>query len=254
MLRFPGYSAGSICTRMGQLYIGLSGYSYKPWQGDGKFYPSEIKAPQFLAYYATRYRSVEMDGTWYRMPSEKAVETWLAETPDSFKFCFKAHRQVTHYARLKPEAQDPLRFMLGRLGPLAKAGKLGPILVQLPPNLRRDDDRLRAFFDEAPTGFEYAIEFRHDSWKAPEVEQILADRSVAWVAAETDEAPAERRNTAPLVYARLRKLEYTNEELDKWVNWFNEQTAAGKHCYVYCKHEDDGEPWLWADRIVAGAR
>lgn len=233
---------------MSQVYIGLSGFSYKPWQGEGRFYPPELKQKEFLGFYSERYRAVEMDGTWYRMPGEDAVTSYKAGAPEGFKFCFKAHRQVTHMARLKPEAIDPLKFMLKRLEPMRE--HLGPILLQLPPNLKRDDARLKAFLAELPKEIpaqkQWAIEFRNETWHDDAVEAILRENNIAWVAADTDEAAAQRRDTADFVYARLRRSEYTPEQLDSWANYFN---GRGKECMVFCKHEDDGSPWIWADQL-----
>lgn len=240
------------------VWIGLSGYSYKPWQGEGRFYPPELKQTQFLDYYRDRYHAVEMDGTWYRMPGEKAVEDWDAKTSEDFRFTFKLHRKITHMSRLKLDSLDALRFMLKRLGPLAAAGKLGPLLVQLPPNFRRNDERLHEFVANLPQEIEgvaslprplrFAIEFRHDSWETAEVESILRAGNVAWVAADTDEAPAQRRDTADFHYARLRKSAYDAQALRDWAAYFR---ATSKECFVYCKHEDDGAPWIWADQLIA---
>jgi len=247
---------------MGQtkLWIGLSGYSYKPWQGEGRFYPPELKQADFLGFYAGRYRAVEMDGTWYRMPGEKAVEEWGAKSPREFRFSFKLHRQITHMARLKLESIDSLKFMLKRLGPLAAQGRLGPLLIQLPPNMKRSDERLTQFLDSLPVEvegvpalarpLEWAVEFRHDSWNVAEVEEIMRAHGVAWVAADTDEAAAQRRDTGSCHYARLRRSEYSKDDLAGWLRYF---TGTGKDCYVYCKHEDEGAPWIWADLLSHGA-
>ena len=237
--------------KMQQVHVGLSGYSYKPWQGEGRFYPAELKQKEFLKFYSGRYDTVEMDGTWYRMPSEEAVQAWLEGSPEDFSFSFKAHRTITHVRRLKPEVQESLEFMLKRLSPILKAGKMSALLVQLPPNLKRDDERLAAFFENAMKAVDglpvrYAIEFRHESWNAPEVETILREHSVAWVAAETDETPAQKRDTADFVYARLRKSEYSGEDLQAWAEYF---LTTKKDCFVYCKHEDEGSPWVWADEL-----
>lgn len=233
---------------MAKVYIGLSGFSYKPWQGEGRFYPPELKQKEFFDFYAKRYGAVEMDGTWYRMPQEAAVASYKAAAPDGFKFCFKAHRQVTHMARLKPEAIDPLKFMLKRLEPMREF--LGPILLQLPPNLKRSDDRLITFLDELPKEIpaqkQWAIEFRNETWHDDAVETIMRDRNVAWVAADTDEAAAQRRDTADFQYSRLRRTEYDADQLRNWSDYF---LSLKKDCFVYCKHEDDGAPWIWADAL-----
>ena len=127
---------------MASIHIGLSGYSYKPWQGPKRFYPSGLKQSEFLEYYATRYDTVELDGLWYRFPTLSSVTKWTDQTPEHFVFSAKAHRQITHVKRLRPEAVPFLHTMLDHLAPLAAKRKLGPILLQLPPNLKRDNARL----------------------------------------------------------------------------------------------------------------
>lgn len=242
---------------MAKAWIGLSGYSYKPWQGEGRFYPVGLKQTQFLSFYCDRYDAVEMDGSWYRVPSEKAVAEWNEKSPDTFKFSFKLHRTITHIGRLKLDNLDLLKFMLKRLGPLAKVDKLGPLLIQLPPHMKRNDERIRDFFENLPTSIEgveslpspleWAIEFRNDSWHDPEVESILREHGIGWVAADTDENNAQRRDTADFHYARLRKSDYTPEMLKEWCAYFQ---GSGKPCYVYCKHEDEEAPWEWADQML----
>jgi len=235
---------------MARAYVGLSGYSYKPWQGPGRFYPPTLKQAGFLGYYATRYDTVELDGVWYRLPSEKAVAEWVAATPDHFIFAPKVHRQITHRLRLKPECYDFIQFMLKRLQSLISANRLGPLLVQLPPNLSRDDDRLMAFLEHLPTSARWAIEFRHDSWHDPAVESLLRRFNASWVAADTDDRPAECRDTADFWYVRLRRSAYDEVNLQEWAAKFRKMVEEGKSCYVYCKHEDEGSPWVWADRLA----
>ena len=233
------------------VHVGLSGFSYKPWQGEGRFYPKELKAKDFLRFYSERYDAVEMDGTWYRMPTEAGVTGWKEATPTQFTFCCKVHRDISHMRRLKPEAQESLKFMQGRLKPLADVDKLGPFLVQLPPNMKRNDERLAEFLAASPMGFRYALEFRHESWNAPEVEAILGQYNAAWVAAQTDEAEAQKRDTADFAYARLRKSEYDRGELADWAAYFR---SLGKPTYVFLKHEDEGSPWLFADELLRHLR
>ena len=235
---------------MARSHIGLSGYSYKAWQGPGRFYPDGLKQPQFLSYYAGCYDTVELDGTWYRMPSEAMVSAWMGHTQDGFLFAPKAHRQITHLRRLKPEALESVGAMIERLAPLMAAGRLGPILLQLPPNLRRDDGRLDAFLSGLPEGLRWAMEFRNPSWNVEEIETLLRKHGVAWVAAETDESPAERRDTAAFRYARLRRSAYDEEALRGWAQWCHEAVNAGQDCFVFLKHEDEGAPWIWANRLL----
>src|SRR5215210_6755681 len=212
---------------MAKIFIGLSGYSYKAWQGPMRFYPPGLKATGFLSYYATRYQTVELDGVWYRLPTDQAVESWNHQTPAGFLYAPKAHRQITHVRRLKPEGLSTLNAMLERFAPLREAGKLGPILLQLPPNLKRDDTR-----------------------HAGPVEELLRQYGIAWAAVDTDEHEAEHRDTAGFRYARLRKSRYSLTELQQWGERLGEAAARGQDCFVYCKHEDEGSPWLWADELL----
>lgn len=235
---------------MAKISIGLSGYSYKAWQGPDRFYPADIKTAGFLSYYATRYPTVELDGIWYRLPTDKAVQAWIGQTPSGFLYAPKAHRQITHVRRLKPEGLPTLQVMLERLAPLREAGKLGPILLQLPPNLKRDDARLATFLAALPSAHRWAMEFRHESWHEAPIEQLLRDHGVAWAAVDTDEHPAEDRDTAEFQYARLRKSDYADSELRRWAERLQQASRKGQDCFVYCKHEDEGSPWLWADELL----
>jgi len=235
---------------MADIHIGLSGFSYKPWQGPGRFYPEGLKQGEFLRYYSTRYRTVELDGIWYRFPSEQTVHSWIDQTPSNFLFAPKAHRSITHIHRLKPESYPSAQFLLERLDPLRTQGRLGPILLQLPPNLRRDDDRLQAFLAQLPKDVLWAMEFRHASWHAPEVEALLRTHNVSWAAVETDETPAERRETAGFCYVRLRRTAYSDKDLGEWAGWLKQQAMEGRECFVFCKHEDEGSPWVWADQLT----
>ena len=235
---------------MAELYVGLSGYSYKPWQGEDRFYPPDLKQKQFFNFYQKHYPAVEMDGTWYRMPGEKAVEGWDLQAEPSFRYTFKAHRNITHLGRLKVESIDSLKFMRKRLEPLEKKGLLGAIFFQLPPNFKRNDQRLREFCESLPQPFPYAMEFRNESWFVPEVESILAEHNVAWASWDTEDVPGQQRNSGNIIYSRMRRETYTDEQLGHWAKWFERALAAGKDCYVFFKHEDEGSPWIDADRLL----
>ncbi len=235
---------------MNRIHVGLSGYSYKAWQGKGRFYPEKLKSTEFLRYYAQRFSTVELDGMWYRLPTEQTVQGWLEQTHSSFIFSPKAHRRITHMHRLRPDVLPFIKTMLDRLALLIKQKRLGPILLQLPPNFARDEDRLNTFLEQVPRTVRWAIEFRHDSWHVPEVEELLRHHGVSWVAADTDEAPAQIRDTAEFWYVRLRRSEYTKATLSEWAARFTDMAQHGKDCFVYCKHEDEGSPWIWADRLL----
>jgi len=237
---------------MASLRVGLSGFSYKEWEGDGLFYPPKMKQADYFAYYASRMNALEADGTWYQMPSEKGVQTWIDQSDPNFKVSPKMHRRVTHMARLKPECIDTLKFFCKRLEPLERVGKLGAILVQLPPNLKRDDGRLAVFLAEIPhrPTLPWSIEFRNETWECPEIEAMMREYNVAWVGMDTDDDPAERRDTAAHIYIRLRRSEYSDERLREWAGYFQGKLEAGKDCYVYCKHQDAERPWEWADKLT----
>lgn len=241
---------------MANLYVGLSGYSYKPWQGEDRFYPVGLKQREFLAYYADRYRAVEMDGSWYKTPTAEAVEAYRTGTPDGFKFTFKMHRRITHLGRLKEETYDDVPFMVKRMQPLAQAGKFGCFFLQLPPNFKRNDERLDAFLRHLPRTFEsgepvrWAVEFRHESWTCPEIEAILRASNVAWVASDRDEARADRKDTADFAYVRLRRQDTDDAALDEWRRYVDSLTDQGRDVFVFCKHEDEGSPWIWADYLL----
>lgn len=235
---------------MADIRIGLSGYSYRPWQGMGRFYPEDVKPAEFLRHYATRYRAVELDGIWNRLPTTKTVQSWIDQTPARFLFSPKAHRSITHLRRLKSESYEAVRLMLDRLAPLATNGRSGPILLQLPPNLTRDDDRLGQFLAHLDRKWRWAMEFRHPSWQATEVEQLLRAHGVAWSAVETDEIAGERRTTAGFCYIRLRQSAYRPRDLRRWADWLKQQAQEGRDCFVFFKHEDEGAPWIWADQLL----
>lgn len=187
---------------------------------------------------------------WYRLPTEQTVQGWLEQTPSSFIFSPKAHRQITHMHRLRPDALLFVKTMLDRLAPVIRQKRLGPILLQLPPNFTRDDDRRNKFLEQASRTVRWAIEFRHESWHAPEVEELLRHHGVSWVAADMDKASAQIRDTAEFWHVRLRRSEYTNATLSEWAARFTDMAQHGKDCFVYCKHEDEGSPWIWADRLL----
>ncbi len=235
---------------MAKLYVGLSGYSYKPWQGEGRFYPASLKQKEFLGYYCEYYPAVEMDGTWYRMPSEAGVQGWIDGSPADFRYTFKAHRNITHIKRLKVECVEDVKFQLKRLEPMEKAGKFASLFFQLPPNFKRNDERLQEFLDGLPQGHSYALEFRNETWFVSEVEEMLRAHGVAWVAWDTDESAGQRRDTGPFLYTRLRRESYSDEQLQGWAAWFQSALDKGKDCYVFFKHEDEGSPWIDADRLL----
>lgn len=236
---------------MAQLFIGLSGYDYKDWKGEGLFYPADLPGTKFLDFYASRYNSLEFHGAFKQMLSETSVRNWLTRTPDGFRVAAKMNQVVTHFKRLKPESLETVQLFLERLKPAEDGGKLGTVYLQLPPTLKRDDALLSSFLASVPRrpSLRWSIELPHESWHVAEVEALLREYGVAWVTTELDNAETVIHDTAEHVYLRLRKLEYSEADLKRWAEYLRGQIAAGRDCYVYCRHLDTVAPWKWADRI-----
>ncbi len=227
------------------LRIGTSGYSYKEWKG--VFYPQDLKAAGMLSFYAERLGTVEINNTFYRLPTKKLLDGWASQVPDSFRFVLKVSQKITHYKRLKGTEEETgyLVESAQGLGP-----KLGALLVQIPPNLSRDDERLAAFLALLPPGMKAAFEVRNASWRVPEVFSLLEKHGVALVASQTDEEPEPGLvRTAPWGYLRLRKTSYSPEELTEW-----SRRIAGmgwEEAFVFFKHEQIA-PDL-AEKLTAAA-
>jgi uncharacterized protein YecE (DUF72 family) len=229
----------------GSLYLGTSGYSYDGWK-HGVFYPEGLKAREMLAYYASQLNSVEINYTFRRFPSEKSLDTWRSETPDGFRFMLKANQRITHFKRLA-DAGDDVRAFLERAARLGD--RLGAVLFQCPPSLAYDEALITSFIDALPTESRAAMEFRHPSWTA--ARELLRERGVAWCVAQTDERdPApEDLSWDPFGSLRLRKTEYSDDELASWAARIDGALAAGHDVYCYFKHEDDGASPRMAKRL-----
>ncbi len=228
------------------VYAGTSGYSYKEWKGP--FYPEKLPAGDMLSFYAKRLPAVEINNTFYRLPKESVLDGWASQVPEHFRFSIKASRRITHFKRLKDVGEETayLLRVLGTLGPM-----LGVILFQLPPNLKRDRDRLEAFLDLLPARAPVAFEFRHPSWFDDDVIGLLRDRGCALCLADTDdevETPS-LVNTGPLGYLRLRRADYSDQDLEIWVQRVHDQ--AWEQAFVFFKHEDEGAGPLMAERFLA---
>lgn len=234
---------------MAEIRIGLSGYSYPEWQGEGLFYPPGLAKSKYLTYYATRYKTVEGVGMFTRMPAESTAAKMIKETNSEFHLSPKMHQSVTHFKRLKPETIPVVEEFLAPLKPLEDAGMLGPVLIQLPPNFGAKLELLEEFLAAIPRRdtLKWAIEFRNASWQTPETEELLRQHKVAWVADDTDEADAVIRQTADHAYIRLRKTNYDDSQLKGWAN---ELKSLGVDSHVYVRHLDVEAPWRWADHLL----
>ena len=218
------------------VWVGTSGYNYPEWKGS--FYPETLAASRMLPYYAERFSTVEINYTFYRMPTEKVVLGWHASTPDRFAFTLKAPKRITHDARLR-NAGDPLRQFLQVASTLGQ--KLGTLLFQLPPNLRKDVTLLRAFLELLPPGVRAAFEFRHPSWFEDEVFDALRDRNLALCIADSEKLTTPLVATADYAYFRLRDEGYTVDDIVRWAGVVAERGAAGRDVFVYFKHEEQGK-------------
>ena len=217
-----------------RLWTGTSGFSYKEWKGS--FYPEKLPATKMLEYYSRQLASVEINNTFYRLPRAEMLEKWAAQVPDDFVFVLKASRRITHMQRLK-DAGDPLEYLVTTaVGALGE--RLGPILFQLPPYLRKDVERLRDFLAIVPDTVRAAFEFRHESWFGDDVYQALADHGAALVTADTGEGEAPVVETAGFGYARLRRPGYGEAELAEWATAL--RRPAWSDVFVFFKHEDEG--------------
>ena len=228
-----------------RLLVGTSGYSYKEWKGS--FYPEKLPAKEMLSYYSTRLPAVEINNTFYRLPRESVLEGWAEATEDRFLFSIKASRRITHFRRLRG-VDELLQYLLDTVQVLG--AKLGPLLFQLPPNFKRDDEALGGFLELLPPRCRSAFEFRHDSWFDDEVYRLIsAHGNAALVASErsgTAEPPVVP--TADWGYLRLRRTDYGVGDLEQWVERVRQQ--PWQEVFVFFKHEETaGGPEL-ADRFA----
>ncbi len=218
------------------IHVGTSGYNYPEWKG--RFYPEKIAASAMLPYYAGVFDTVEINYTFYRMPTPAVVEGWAAQVPEAFTFTLKAPKRITHDRRLQDVA-DPLRAFCtaaGALGP-----RLGCVLVQLGPTFKCDVARLQAFIDELPPALRVAFEFRHTSWWTDEVYDRLRARNLALCVADSPERHTPLVRTADYGYLRLRDEGYSEDDLARWADIVGQQQEAWRETFVYFKHEDEGK-------------
>jgi uncharacterized protein YecE (DUF72 family) len=218
------------------IWVGTSGYNYPEWKGT--FYPDTLPASKMLPYYAERFRTVEINYTFYRAPNEKILEGWDKATPERFKLTLKAPRRITHDARLRDCADRVRQFLetASILGP-----KLGALLFQLPPNLKKDVALFETFLDAFPPRVCAAFEFRHVSWLDEEIYSRLRARNLALCVADSETLSTPVEITADYGYFRLRDEGYTPEDIERWAGVIQERTGQCRDVYVYFKHEESGK-------------
>ncbi len=226
--------------------VGTSGYNYPEWKST--FYPPELKAREYLPYYAARFSTVEINATFYRMPTAKTVEGWAAAVPDGFTFVLKAPQRITHFARLR-EVDDPVRAFCDAARMLH--GKLGPLFFQLPPSFKKDVSRLGDLLVLLPPDLRAAFEFRHASWFDDEVYERLRGRNAALCIADTEEGATPAVATADWGYLRLRAVDYADEDLRRWADTIGRVGAGWRDAFVFFKHEESGTGPALARRFEA---
>jgi uncharacterized protein YecE (DUF72 family) len=218
-----------------KIFVGTSGYGYKEWKG--KFYPAKISPKDMLGFYAERLGAVEINNTFYHMPTESVLLSWAEQVPDDFIFALKSPQIITHLKRLR-DVDSETEYLFRTLPILKK--KLGPVLFQFPKNFRADRPRLEAFLALIPGHISGAFEFRHPSWLEAEILDLLRGRGMSLCLADTDENPVkEMIQTAPWGYLRLRRSDYPGDDLSQWL----ERILAQKweKAFVFFKHEGEAK-------------
>jgi len=235
---------------MATLFAGTSGFAYPAWKP--AFYPAKLPARRFLAYYAGRLNCVEINYTFRRLPAASTLEAWVGATRPGFVFAVKANMRITHILRLK-NAEQATDVFLKAIDPLRASRRLGPILFQLPPNLKCDVAVLRDYLALLPDGLRYVFEFRHESWLTEAVYDELRRRNVALCLAESEKLEIPEVVTADFVYYRLRKPDYTKADVDAFAARARELLATGRDLYLMFKHEESPEGALHAELLMKKA-
>jgi uncharacterized protein YecE (DUF72 family) len=224
--------------------VGTSGWNYAEWKGS--FYPADMKPAAMLPYYAARFGTVEVNATFYRMPTPKTVGGWAAAVPPEFTFVLKAPQRITHFARLR-DVDDSVRLFSDVARGLG--ARLGPLLFQLPPNFKKDVPRLGDVLYMVPPELRMAWEFRHDSWFADDVYERLRARNAALTIVEDEAATTPAVATADWGYFRLRAVDYTDARLRGWIDTIRTVGAGWRDAFVFFKHEERGTGPALAQRL-----
>jgi len=239
---------------MAELFAGTSGWAYPSWKPD--FYPQKLAQKKFLNFYSTQLNTVEVNFTFRQLVKETTIQNWLQETPADFRFGVKAHQVITHIKRLKGTEDFVPRF-LATIEPVAAAGKLGPVLFQLPPNLKMDLELLKNFLAILPRTVPTAFEFRHASWFCDATWDALRSKAVALCVAETETMNTPDVTTAAFVYYRFRKPSYSGEEKQSMIARIRRHLSEGRDVFAYFKHEETPEGVLYARELrreIAGEK
>jgi uncharacterized protein YecE (DUF72 family) len=224
-----------------QYYIGTSGWHYDDWRG--RFYPEKLAKAKWLEFYADHFNTLELNNTFYHLPSENAFKNWYESSPEGFIFAVKANRYITHIKRLKDCGEEVSKFMSRAV--LLKE-KLGPLLYQLPPGLHRDDDRLNEFLKVLPRGLKHVIEFRHESWFAEEVFEILRQHQVGFCVYDMPKLNSPIITMTDFTYVRFHGKKslysscYTDKEMVDWAKKIKSLAKQLKSVYIYFNNDIAG--------------
>ena len=229
-----------------KVHIGTSGWAYPSWKPD--FYPAKTPSSKLLDYYATQLNCVEVNYTFRARPAVTTLQNWVTATPEGFTFVAKAHQRITHIKRLADVDQDVDAFFAA-LQPLLHARKLGPVLFQLPPNLKADVDRLAKFLKALPKDAPAAIEYRNTSWFSDSIYSLMREHNVALCIAESDDLAVPEVFTANFTYYRLRKSDYSDAEIEE-VEKRLRAAAQEREVYAFLKHEDTPEGAINARKLL----
>ncbi|MCC6317542.1 MAG: DUF72 domain-containing protein [Gemmatimonadaceae bacterium] len=237
-----------------KVLVGTSGFAFKEWKGP--FYPEDLRDDDMLRHYGTRFPTVEINNTFYRLPRESVLLEWVSQVPAGFTFSIKASQRITHYARLKEEsAASPLEFLLRNCEVMGD--RLGVILFQCPPNLKKDLPRLQRFCDLLPAGRRFAFEFRNGEWYSDDVIAELRGRNLALVVSDSEEFSGPMIPTADWGYARLHRFDYDDNALGTWARRIADE--PWRETFVFFKHDYSpftGPPAVagFTDALPASAR
>jgi uncharacterized protein YecE (DUF72 family) len=227
--------------------VGTSGFSYKEWKG--LFYPEDLPDRQMLSFYATHFAAVEIDSTFYRMPSVKTLEAWRDTTPSHFRFVLKASQQITHRQRLQVPS-DALNYLMSVVPSLGE--RLGLVSYQLPPFFRCDIPKLQAFLEVLPLNITASFEFRHPSWFTPEVYELLRRHRCILCIHDSEDGCSPMEITARVVYVRLRRERYSDQEREEWQARFRDWADSGIDVLAFIKHKDNPDAPLIAQAFAEG--
>ncbi|AQT70299.1 hypothetical protein STSP2_03505 [Anaerohalosphaera lusitana] len=224
-----------------EIRVGTSGWHYKHWRG--VFYPEELKTSEWFGFFAKHFDTVEVNNSFYKLPDEKTVKDWAEEAPKGFLYTVKANRYITHIKKLS-DPGDALDNFYERMGHLGKT--MGPVLYQLPPNLHKKMEKLRAFCEMLPKGHNTVFEFRHASWYDDDVLDVLDEFGCGFCVHDMGGVESPKERTGDVIYLRFHGTQgeysggYTDGQLSEWADWVKKHKKGIKAVYAYFNNDVEG--------------